>query len=77
MCRPDQAAATRKNHFTLEGFTVNTYMAKPADVERTWYVIDAEGMVWAAWRRKSPCFCAASTSPPLRLMLTPAITSSS
>ena len=33
------------NHFTLEGFTVNTYMAKPADVERTWYVIDAEGMV--------------------------------
>ena len=45
MCRPDQAAATRKNHFTLEGFSVNTYMAKPADVERTWYVIDAEGMV--------------------------------
>ena len=24
---------------------MNTYMAKPADVERTWYVIDAEGMV--------------------------------
>jgi len=24
---------------------VNTYMAKPADVERTWYVIDAEGEV--------------------------------
>ena len=24
---------------------MNTYMAKPADVERTWYVIDAEGEV--------------------------------
>ena len=24
---------------------MNTYMAKPAEVERTWYVIDAEGMV--------------------------------
>ena len=24
---------------------MNTYMAKPADVQRKWYVVDAEGMV--------------------------------
>ena len=24
---------------------MNTYMAKPADVERKWYVIDADGVV--------------------------------
>ena len=35
-----------KRSFILEGNTVSTYMANPQNVERKWYVIDAEGMVF-------------------------------
>ena len=31
--------------FFKEDANLNTYMAKPAEVERKWYVVDAEGMV--------------------------------
>ena len=29
-----------------------TYMAKPREVSRTWYVVDAEGKPWVDWLRK-------------------------
>ncbi len=42
MRQPRRSAPNRLNNVSE---TMKTYSAKPADVERKWYVIDAEGLV--------------------------------
>ena len=51
---------------------MKTFVAKPAEVERKWYVVDAEGKV-RIWRRKLLPSCAVSISRSLHRMLIPAI----
>jgi large subunit ribosomal protein L13 len=42
---------------------MKTYSAKPGDIKRDWFVIDAEGLVLGGSRRWSPAACAASHKP--------------
>lgn len=55
---------------------MSTYMEK-AGIERKWYIIDATGKPLAAPPKELLSSCAAKISPPLPLMLTAAIMSSS
>ena len=41
---------------------MKTFMAKAAEVEREWYVIDAAGQTLGIWRRRSREFSAARIS---------------
>jgi hypothetical protein len=45
---------------------MKTFTATPADIDKKWILIDAEGVVLGASPRSSPCACAASTSRPSR-----------
>lgn len=57
----------RKRHNPLKEDTdLNTYMAKASDVQRKWYIVDAEGVVLAVWPARSPASCAARISLPIR-----------
>ena len=53
-----------------------TYLEKPADVKRKWFLVDADGKTLAvAWPRKWRLCYAASTNPPSRPTLIPVIMS--
>ena len=55
---------------------MRTFTPKPADINRAWHVIDAEGQVLGRSPPRSPPCCGASTSRSGRPTSTPATTSS-
>ncbi len=42
---------------------MNTYATKPSDIQRKWYVVDAEGVVLGHLSAEISRFCAANTNP--------------
>ena len=56
-----------------EEIHVKTFMANAQNVERNWYVVDADGMTLGRLASQLLRFCAARTSPPSPRMLTAVI----
>ena len=69
------AGPQEPRHFRTR--TVKTYAPKAHDIERSWYVIDADGAVLGRWRPRRPRSCGESTSRSSPRTPTRATTSSS
>ena len=52
-----------------------TYLEKPADVKRKWFLVDADGKTLGRLAAKWQECCAENTNPPSRPMWIPAIMS--